>query len=69
MGKVQGGEELMRICEMCFARLLRTKYGHIHFNIEQIPDKHYFCSHICKMLWIEYVRKHGVPEVYVEVFK
>lgn len=63
-----GGEEIMKICEMCFARLLRAKYYHIHYNVQQTPIRHYFCTHECKMLWVEYVREHGVPETYVEVF-
>ena len=63
------GGKAMKLCEMCMARLIRQAYGHVHINIEQTPDKHYFCSKECKRLWVEYVRDHGVPPAYVEVFK
>ena len=60
----------MKLCELCFKRLIRTQYSHVHYNVEQNPDKHYFCSHACKILWVSYVRETGiVPITYVEVFR
>ena len=59
----------MLLCEMCFIRIYNRKHA-IHTNINQDPPKHHFCSHQCKMLWVEFVGEKGyVPKVYVEVFK
>jgi len=59
----------MYLCEMCYCRIYRVVHK-THINVQQTPPEHHFCSHQCKMLWVEFVREEGyVPKAYVEILK
>ena len=44
----------MAICENCGKEIVNNKWNkkYHHINIEQKPEKHFFCSRDCKVKWI-----------------
>ena len=57
----------MLLCEICQIRIRRKKHPQF-INIEQVPPVHHFCSLVCKMLWIEFIRKTGnIPPTFIEI--
>ena len=53
----------MPLCEMCMRTISRLAILHRHVNRCQPEQEHVFCSHECKILWVHYVRKNGLPKV------
>lgn len=62
------------ICEFCGVTLKyrnrRPDYKTTHINIEQKPQRHYFCSMECKRDWCHFVQKHNAfPIIAIELIR
>jgi len=50
----QEEKRIMTACENCRKEIVNNKWNkeYHHINIDQKPQKHFFCSRQCKVNWI-----------------